>query len=170
MLQSLKMKIRSSKVNHNMDDSLNSDGLNDSGQVWGELLLEIDEAKDKVLDLNKKLREEEHCRREADLACESLEKKIRDMESTSASMTKETKHLKTQLREAKVQQLKSEQKYERALNEVESCQNLANQLKSLIHDKVRKKTPSFVTPCDVRSCHHLTDTSFAQISPVRIKK
>lgn len=108
--------------------------------------------------MSQKLENESRSRKESEIQCiaseealatatdkiQSLEQRLEEMDDTAlrqtnAIMDMESKHraLEMQLEESKEQLRKSELKYEKSLNEIKSCQELAQELKIIIAEKVR---------------------------------
>ena len=65
-----------------------------------------------------------------------LEQCIREKDSSAQKIAKDAKDIETHLHQAKYQHQKSELKYERASSEIESCQKLAIELKTILIEKV----------------------------------
>lgn len=125
-----------------------SDPLYDSGEHQHDvcdLLSEIEEAKQKVVDMDRKRKQSKmQCiAKEEDLAVAkdkiaTLEDRIRAMDEYAQLKSTEANDMKSHLQQIKSKLRKMELKHENAQSEIESCQKLIIELKTVIIEKVRQ--------------------------------
>lgn len=155
MLQSLKMAV-TSPSDEKMDLS------NDSGaeqRLVSDLLSEIEEAKLRVVNMGHKLDRETSYRKKHEMQCESkdhalneAEDKIKSLEQRMRndgerlliqsqqikSLEKNVQDSNESAKQAKHLQLKTQVNYEQAQTEIDSCQTLISELKTIVIEKVRR--------------------------------
>ena len=139
-----------------------------------DLLSEIEEAKQKVVDMDRKRKQSKmQCiAKEEDLVAAkdkiaSLEDRIRAMEEYGQLKTNEANYMESHLQQVKSKHRKLELKYESAQSEIESCQKLLIELKTVIIEKVRHFMKNMCVPFGILS---LTLTCTTYHLSHRIKK
>ena len=154
MLQSLKMVV-TSPSDENMDLSNDSSAEH---RLVCDLLSEIEEAKLRVVNMGHKLDRETSYRKKHEMQCQSkdhalieakdkinsLEQRIRNDDERSLIQSRAIKSLEKNVQDlnesaklAKDLQLKTQVNYEQAQREIDSCQTLVSELKTIIIEKVR---------------------------------
>ena len=171
MLQSLKMSASSNCSNGS------SDPLNDSGDhqlAVGELLCEIEEAKQRVVDMSHKLESESVCRKHSDMqrvAGESalaqaeaeisaLQESLREIDEDSQIKSKELKTMELQLKEVhhKMDDLKMQIKETEGTAEMKAneAKDLESSLEQMNHQYKRSELKYERAQSEIESCQKLS--------------